>query len=88
LGGVGGCGCDLGGRAGSKSCGMLAVWWRPLGGGWLRGGDLLGVGVGDDLRGGLLTLEEGEGGVREKEVLTKVIHFNSSWGVTSVMVGM
>ena len=52
---------------------MLAVWWRPLGGGWLRGGDLLGGEVGDDLMGGLLTLGKGEGVVGEKEVLTKAM---------------
>jgi hypothetical protein len=82
---------------------MLAVWWRPLGGGWLRGGELLGGGVGDDLRGGLLTLGEGEGWVGEKEVLTKVMDSVGGrlgigeemvttsillGGVASVMVGM
>ena len=49
------------------------MWWDPLGGGWLRGGDILGGGVGEDLTGGLLTLGMGEGVMGERELLTKEI---------------
>ena len=52
---------------------VLTVWWDPLGGGWLRGGDILGGGVGEDLTGGLLTLGMGEGVMGERELLTKEI---------------
>ena len=49
------------------------MWWDPLGGGWLRGGDILGGGVREDLIGGLLTLGIGEGVMGERELLTKEI---------------
>ena len=79
------------------------MWWDPLGGGWLRGGDILGGGVGEDLTGGLLTLGMGEGVMGERELLTKEIDSvgGGLWlgevmvttsillgGEASVMVGM
>ena len=79
------------------------MWWDPLGGGWLRGGDILGGGVGEDLAGGLLTLGMGEGVMGERELLTKEMDSVGGGlglgeemvttsillgGVASVMVGM